>query len=234
MLKFIRPSLNSVFDCNNCKGIKYLVRLRVGPSHLREHIFIHSFQDILNQFGSCDLDIETNMHFFLYCFLFSNQRCTLLSIVNDINSSLANTNDSILTHILPFGKPSLDISTNIFILNATVNFIISTNRQIWRESFLVFCIFRILMSFLRLRKHIHLVLRFAFIIYWIYYFTIYFCLDPGVVCIYKICISLALCSFVFLFTSHKSFVSIMESLQILISMIKCVLITPYRSSSNFL
>ena len=39
--------------------------------------------------------------------------------------------------------------------------------------------------------------------------------------------------FVFLFTSHNIFVSIMENLQISISKMKCVLITPYRSGSNF-
>ena len=65
--------------------------------------------------------------FFLYCPLLTNQRCTLLSAVNDIDSSLTNTNDSILTHIFLFGKASLDISANTLTLNATMNYI-STNR----------------------------------------------------------------------------------------------------------
>ena len=90
--------------------------------------FKHSFQDTLNPFCLCGLDLKTNMHFFLYCPLFTNQRRTLLSMVNDIDSSLTNTNDSILTHILLFGKASLDISANTLILNATMNYIISTNR----------------------------------------------------------------------------------------------------------
>ena len=78
--------------------------------------------------------------FFLYCPLFTNQRRTLLSTVNDIDSSLTNTNDSILTHILLFGQASLDISANILILNATRKYIISTNR--FQENlFLVFCNF---------------------------------------------------------------------------------------------
>ena len=50
LLKFIRPSPNSVFNCYNCKGIKYHTRLRQGLSHLREHKFKHSFQDTLNPF----------------------------------------------------------------------------------------------------------------------------------------------------------------------------------------
>ena len=66
--------------------------------------------------------------FFLFCLLFSNHRCTLLSTVNDVDSSLANNNDAILTHILLFDKASLDISTNTLVLNADMNYIISTNR----------------------------------------------------------------------------------------------------------
>ena len=127
-LKFIRPFPNSVFNCHNCKGIKYLTRLRLGLSHLREHKFKNGFQDTLNPFCSCGLDVETNMHFFLYCPLFSNQRCTLLSTVNSIDSSLTNTDDTALTDIFLFGKASLDISANTLILNATMNYIISTNR----------------------------------------------------------------------------------------------------------
>ena len=81
----------------------------------------------MNSFCSCGLDVETNTHIFLYCLLFSNQRSTLLSAVNNIDSSLTNTNDSILTHILLFGKTSLGIYAKTLILNATMNYIISTN-----------------------------------------------------------------------------------------------------------
>ena len=52
----------------------------------------------------------------------------MLSTVNDIDSSLTNTNDVILTHILSFGKASLDTSANTLMFNGTMNYIISTNR----------------------------------------------------------------------------------------------------------
>ena len=45
VLKFIRLSENSIFLCNNPKGIQLLTRLRLGLSHLRDHIFKHNFQD---------------------------------------------------------------------------------------------------------------------------------------------------------------------------------------------
>ena len=65
--------------------------------------------------------------FLLYCPVFSNQRCTLLSTVNDIDSSLTNT---ILIYFSDkFDIYSmLDISENTVILNATMNYVISTNR----------------------------------------------------------------------------------------------------------
>ena len=52
-LKFIRPAANSLFNCHSSKGIKFITRLRLGLSQLREHKFKHSFQDSLNLFCSC-------------------------------------------------------------------------------------------------------------------------------------------------------------------------------------
>ena len=46
ILKFIRPFPDKIFQCHNLKGIKLVTRLRLGLSHLREHKFKHSFQDL--------------------------------------------------------------------------------------------------------------------------------------------------------------------------------------------
>ena len=48
LLKFIRPCANSIFHINNPLGIKLLIRLRQGLSHLHEHKFRHCFQDTFN------------------------------------------------------------------------------------------------------------------------------------------------------------------------------------------
>ena len=135
MLKFIRPSPNSVFNCCNCKGIKCVTRLRLGLNHLCEHKFKHSFQDTPNPFCSCGLAVQTNTHLFLYCLLLSNQRCTLLGTLNYTDSSLANTNDSILTYILLFGKASLIcLQTSSYLMQQwNISYIIS--KQISRKSF---------------------------------------------------------------------------------------------------
>ena len=60
LLKFIRPSRNSVFKCHNPKGIKLITRLRLGLSHLREHKFKLGFLDSLNPICSCGQNIETS------------------------------------------------------------------------------------------------------------------------------------------------------------------------------
>ena len=59
ILKFIRPSPNSVYSCHNPKGLKFITRLRPGLSHLREHKFKHSFRDTINPLYSCGPDIES-------------------------------------------------------------------------------------------------------------------------------------------------------------------------------
>ena len=47
-LKFIQPFQISVYNCHNPEWTKLFSRFRIGLSHLREHKFKHSFQDILN------------------------------------------------------------------------------------------------------------------------------------------------------------------------------------------
>ena len=61
--------------------------------------------------------------------------------MNDIDSSLTNTNDLILTHILLFGQVSLDISANTLILTITRKYIIISTNRFQESHFLVFCNF---------------------------------------------------------------------------------------------
>ena len=66
ILKIIRPSANSLFDCHNLKEIKFITRLPVVLSHLRERKFKHSFQGSLNRFCSFGLDIKSTAQFFFH------------------------------------------------------------------------------------------------------------------------------------------------------------------------
>ena len=86
------------------------------------------FQDTLNLLCSCRLDAEASKHLFLYGPLLSNQSCTLLSVVNDTDSSLRNINVTILTLVLLFEKASLDTSANTLAPKTISNYFKLTDR----------------------------------------------------------------------------------------------------------
>ena len=88
ILKFIRPSVNNLFNSHNPKGIKFITKLRLGLSHLRQHKFKHSFQDSINQFCNCVLDIESTAHYLLHCPTYITERRTLLSIIENMDKNL--------------------------------------------------------------------------------------------------------------------------------------------------
>ena len=74
LLNFIRPMLNSIYNIHDPLGVKYLTRLRIGFSHLKEHKFKHNFQDLIDPMYGCSSGIETTIHFFLHCANFNIQR----------------------------------------------------------------------------------------------------------------------------------------------------------------
>ena len=125
---FIRPKANSIFNCNSSKGLKFVARIRLGLSHLREHKFKHSFQDSRNRLCSCSLDVESTNHYFLHYPQFTMERHTLLNTISEINNKLLDSNESNLIQHLLFGDPSKDTETNTEILNATVNYVLTTKR----------------------------------------------------------------------------------------------------------
>ena len=109
---------------------KLLKRLRVVLSHLREHKFRHSFQDSLNSFCNCGRHIETTIHFFLHCLNSSNQGKTLFEKISNMKRSLLNQNDSIRIETLLFGTNGLDDDENAWIIESTIEYIITTERLI--------------------------------------------------------------------------------------------------------
>ena len=128
ILNFIRPSPNSILDICNPKGIKLITRLRLGLSHLREHKFKHSFQDTLNPLCNCGQDIESITYFFLQCPFFITERRTLLSTICSLDSKLLDSNDYDLTQTLLFGNTSQTSRNNLKIINASIDYILSSKR----------------------------------------------------------------------------------------------------------
>ena len=129
ILSFIRPSANSTFNCHNPRGIKLLSRLRLGLSHLREHKFKHSFQDSLNPFCSCGKgEAETSSHYLLQCSNYLEERLALLNTIKNIEMFKLQQSDSKFTGVLLSGDTSFDKNKNTFIIDATIDYIISTGR----------------------------------------------------------------------------------------------------------
>ena len=128
MLNFMRPSPNSFFDCHNPKRIKLITRLRLGLSHLREHKLKHSFPDTINPLCNCGQDIESSTHFFRHCPFFINERCTLLSTIRSLDSKLLDYTNYDLTQTLLFGNTSQISSNNFKIINALIDYILSSKR----------------------------------------------------------------------------------------------------------
>ena len=97
-------------------------------SHLREHKFKHNFQDCLNPICSCGLDIESTSHVLLHCPTFNDERYILLSTLNNIDPTLLELTKSSLSQTLSYGNTLFDKEKNTRILNATIEYILSTER----------------------------------------------------------------------------------------------------------
>ena len=128
LLSFIRPEANNIFNAHNAKGIKLLTRLQVVFSHLKEHKFQHNFEDAINSSCSCGNFAESTTHFFLHCTHFSNQRLTLINKIKDIDKCIFDKSNSLITQTLLFGDKKLSVTDNKSILEATIQFLISSGR----------------------------------------------------------------------------------------------------------
>ena len=128
ILKFIQPSPNSIFNCHNPRRVKLLTRLRLGLSHLHDHKFKHSYQDSLNPICTCETDVETTTHYLLHCPLFSDERLILINNIWNMDNNILNLNDSRFSEVLLFGNSSFNNTKNTFILNTTIEYIVSSKR----------------------------------------------------------------------------------------------------------
>ena len=84
-MEFTRPLPNSIFDIYNPYGIKLLIKLQLGLSHLNEHTFMHGFNDSINPICICGGDIESINHLFLHCPEYCEARQTLLDNIQSID-----------------------------------------------------------------------------------------------------------------------------------------------------
>ena len=95
---------------------------------LKEHKFKHNLQDTINPLCNCGQDIEPATHFFLHCPFFINERRTLLSTICSLDSKLFDCTDYDLTQTLLFGNTSQTSCNNFKIINASIDYILSSKR----------------------------------------------------------------------------------------------------------
>ena len=94
VLKYIRPSKNSIILCDNPRGIQLLTKLRLVLSHFRDHKFKYNFLDTLNPICNCGDEIETSCHDLLRCSLYTNERLALLNVIQSTDNSVLELIDS--------------------------------------------------------------------------------------------------------------------------------------------
>ena len=104
------------------------MRLCLGLSHLCGHKFNHNFSDCLGKICICGKDIESTNHFLLQCSLFLNERLVLMNKICDIDSPLIDQNENSLCYTLLLGKQDMNDSESTHILEATIEYILSTER----------------------------------------------------------------------------------------------------------
>ena len=126
MLSFIRPCANNIFNIYNSYGIKLLTRLRLGLSHLHDYNFRHCFQDTLNSLCDCGNDTETKRYFFLHSSNFHTRWQTLLKNFRNINEQIFCHGE--VNQMLLYGNPNCDLTVKRLVLNATIEYPISTER----------------------------------------------------------------------------------------------------------
>ena len=106
VLSFIRSHSNDVFNVSHPKGLIFVIRLRVGLIHLRQHKFKHSLLDALNRICVCGFDIERWIHFFLHCSRFANKKQNLLLKIERMVPDIFRKTNTSITSMLLNGNPS--------------------------------------------------------------------------------------------------------------------------------
>ena len=128
VLSIIRLMASSIYNIYNFFGVKYLTRLRIRFSHLKEHKVKHKFQDSIDLMCSCSSVIQTAIDFFLHCTNFSSQRQTLFDKIAAIDASILTENEDNVVNTLLFGKPNSQNTFNKAMPKGSIKFIVSVER----------------------------------------------------------------------------------------------------------
>ena len=96
--------------------------------HCSDHKFINNFQDTLNPLCTCGWDFKNTCHFLLHYLNFLTERNTPLNKITNIDSNVLNQADATITKTLLFGNSKYSNEINLQILNASIDFILTSKR----------------------------------------------------------------------------------------------------------
>ena len=88
--------------------------------------FNYNFQDYLNPFCSCSLEVESVSHFFLHCHYYSNIHSTLLNELQSIDLNLLNQEDDIVVEVLLYGSTKFNNNQSFRLLSPSVDYILKS------------------------------------------------------------------------------------------------------------
>ena len=80
--------METLFSVYDPLGEKFLTRLRLKFSHLKEHKLKHGFADTINPMCACGPDFETTEHFLLRCHFHSTQDLNPSIILRNLTLTL--------------------------------------------------------------------------------------------------------------------------------------------------
>ena len=110
-MAFFNVISNLLYGVHNPVGLKYLTRLRVGLSHLRDHKFKHKFRDTIHPFCSCNgFEFESVEHYLLHCPNHSVCRSVLFENLRKIISLVTLISSKYNCDLLIYGDPIYDIT----------------------------------------------------------------------------------------------------------------------------
>ena len=128
LLKMGPSHANAAYRIHNPVGIRLFTCLYLGLGHLNELTFWHNFADCVNPLCSCSIEPETTLNFFLHCHNFLNIRRKLLDKIKLLDETLLQLNDGNLLTVILFGSKIYNEEVNLQILNASIDYIIDSDR----------------------------------------------------------------------------------------------------------
>ena len=126
--KVIRPQPSATFNVFNFAGLRLLLRLRLGLSHLNEDRFNHNFQNCINPLCTCSLEVESTSHFFLHCLHYNDICETLLNELKSVDENILKLSGNKLINLLLYGDSKFDSNKNTRLLNAAIKYVIDSGR----------------------------------------------------------------------------------------------------------